>query len=216
MSPKVLDDPESIRKGLNDMRYRKSDVSAGQIVQAAIRVIARQGYARTSLLDIAKEAGMSKGAIHYHFPTKEALIDVVLKTACDAVQSRTIVAWERGGGPFEALHSALETLWSARAERNDDAVVVADLLAQSLYDERLKPHLAEFYRLAANQIHEHLTSHFFALGIRPRISEELLPRLVIGLLDGLVMQHFVDPGVLDPKDVVAAVEALGRSLFEAP
>ena len=157
---------------------------------------------------------MSKGAIHYHFPTKEALIEVVLKTACDAVQARTIVAWERGGSPFEALRSAIETLWSARAERSDDAMVVADLLAQSLYDGQLRPHLAEFYRLAGEQIREHLTSHFFRLGIRPRISEDLLPRLVIGLLDGLVMQHFVDPGVLDPKEVVDAVETLGRSLFE--
>lgn len=197
------------------MRYKKSDTSSAQIVQAAIRVLARQGYARTSLLDIAKEAGMSKGAIHYHFPTKEALIEVVLKTACDAVQARTIQAWERGGSPFEALHSALDTLWRVRAERSDDAMVVADLLAQSLYDERLRPHMADFYRLAATQIHEYLTSHFFGLGFRPRISEALLPRLVIGLLDGLVMQHFVDPTVLDPEDVVAAVEALGRGLFEA-
>ena len=44
------------------MAYAKSAVSSQQIIDAAIRVLARQGYARTSLLDIAKEAGMSKGA----------------------------------------------------------------------------------------------------------------------------------------------------------
>ena len=31
---------------------------------------------------------MSKGAVHYHFPTKESLIEVVLTTATDAVQPR--------------------------------------------------------------------------------------------------------------------------------
>ncbi|MFW6031642.1 MAG: TetR family transcriptional regulator, partial [Myxococcota bacterium] len=46
------------------MRYKKSEISSAQIVQAAIRVLARQGYARTSLMDIAREAGMSKGAVH--------------------------------------------------------------------------------------------------------------------------------------------------------
>ncbi len=56
------------------MPYKKSAISAAQIVAAAIRVVARQGYAHTSLKDIADEAGMSKGAVHYHFSTKEALV----------------------------------------------------------------------------------------------------------------------------------------------
>ena len=86
------------------MRYKKSAISAAQIVAAATRVIARQGYARTSLNDIAKEAGMSKGAVHYHFPTKEELVSKVLETATDAVAQRTMAAWQSGGqNPLDAL-----------------------------------------------------------------------------------------------------------------
>ncbi len=198
------------------MRYKKSEISAAQIIDAAIRVLARQGYARTSLADIAREAGMSKGAVHYHYSTKEALIDQVLETACNAVQEKTLNAWSNAESPFASLRSSLEALWTARAERTDEALVVADLLAQSLYDDKLRPRLAEYYRLAADQITEHLTAHFFALGIRPKIPAELLPRLVIGLLDGLVMQHFVEPGVLSPEDVVNSIETLAFSLFEPP
>ena len=40
------------------MPYPKSERSAAQIVAAATRVLAAKGYARTSLLDIAREAGM--------------------------------------------------------------------------------------------------------------------------------------------------------------
>jgi len=36
------------------MAYAKSAVSSQQIIDAAIRVLARQGYAKTSLLEIAK------------------------------------------------------------------------------------------------------------------------------------------------------------------
>ena len=93
------------------MAYAKSAVSSQQIIDAAIRVLARQGYAKTSLLEIAKEAGMSKGALHYHYPTKEALIHAVLETACNAVQTRTMQAWSPSDNPFEALRKSTKRSW---------------------------------------------------------------------------------------------------------
>ncbi len=198
------------------MRYKKSDISSAQIIAAAIRVLARKGYANTSLMDIAREAKMSKGAVHYHFPTKEALMGIVLSTACDAVQNRTIAAWTSGDSAFTSLRASLETLWAVRAERTDEALVVADLLAQSLYNDSLRPQLAEYYALAANQITEYLTANLFAMGVKPAINLDILPRLVLGLLDGLVMQAFVDPEVLKPDDVVDAIEALAMGLLRPP
>lgn len=197
------------------MGYKKSEISASQIVQAAIRVLARQGYARTSLMDIAKEAGMSKGAVHYHFPTKDALIQVVLETACDTVARRTLDAWETGGGnALAALRSSIEELWRVRAEKTDETLVVADLLAQSQYDEALRPKLAAYYRYAAAQVHEHLMQHIVAIGLRPKVPPEVLPRILLGLLDGLVMQAFVDGEALKADDVVHSIETIAASLFE--
>ena len=195
------------------MAYAKSAVSSQQIVDAAIRVLARQGYAKTSLLDIAKEAGMSKGALHYHYPTKEALIHTVLETACNAVQARTMQAWSPSDNPFAALRKSLDELWATRAERSDEALVVADLLALSLSDESLRPKLAEFYELGAQQIRAYLEENLMSLGLEPRISPEILPRIVIGLLDGLVMQAFVDPDALSPEEVVDAVQTIAISIF---
>ena len=177
------------------MRYKKSAISAAQIVAAATRAIARKGYARTSLNDIAREAGMSKGAVHYHFPTKEVLVAKVLETACDAVAERTKDAWQRGGNdPLEALRASVRELWAVRTTRSDEVAVVADLLAQALHDESLRPQLAGYYRFASAQTTEHLVTAMAGFGMRPRVSPELVPRLLLGLLDGLVMQVFVDPG----------------------
>ena len=198
---------------VESVAYKKSELSTKQIVDAAITVLAKKGYAQTSLLDIATQAGMSKGAVHYHFPTKEALIDVVLETACTAVQQRTIAAWSTQDNPFESLRKSLNELWQTRAERTDEALVVADLLAQSLYNERLRPRLAEYYRLAADQINQYLQDNFYALGASTRIAPELLPRIVIGLLDGLVMQAFVEPDAFGPDDVVDAIEALAMGVL---
>ncbi len=195
------------------MAYAKSAVSSQQIIDAAIRVLARQGYGGTSLLEIAKEAGMSKGALHYHYPTKEALIHAVLEAACNAVQARAVQAWSPSDNPFEALRRSLEELWATRAERTDEALVVAELLALSLYDESLRPKLAEFYELGAEQIRDYLDKNLVSLGLERRISLKLLPRVVIGILDGLVMQAFVDPDAFSADEVVDAVQTIAISMF---
>ncbi len=196
------------------MPYKKSEVSSSQIVQAAIQVLARQGYARTSLMDIAKEAGMSKGAVHYHFPTKEALIQVVLETACDAVASRTLSAWGRGDSAVTSIRSSLEELWRVRAERTPEALVIADLLAQSQYDDSLRPKLAAYYRYAACQVQEQVVPTLRAMGLTPKVPEQVLPRILLGLLDGLVLQIFVDPESLETEQVLDAVQLIAGALFE--
>ncbi len=197
------------------MRYRKSEASIAQILSAAVRVLARQGYARTSLMDIAREAGMSKGAVHYHFPSKDDLMGAVLTHACDAVRERTVAAWsgERAEA-LEALRASVRELWTARTRMSDEARVVADLLAQSLHDEKLRPRLADYYRLAAAQVEEHLTEQSAQLGLRPRIAPALLARIVIGLLDGLAMQQIVDGRALSEEEVLEAIELMALGLFD--
>ncbi len=197
------------------MRYKKSAISAAQIVAAATRVIARQGYARTSLNDIAREAGMSKGAVHYHYPTKEALVTKVLETATDAVAERTKSAWQAGGNdPIEALRASVRELWAVRTSGSEEVRVVSDLLAQALHDETLRPQLAAYYRFASTQTTEYLIVVLASYGLRPRVSPELVPRLLLGLLDGLLLQVFVDPDVIEPEELVRSVELIAGALFE--
>jgi AcrR family transcriptional regulator len=196
------------------MRYKKSEISVDHIVRAAVRVLARQGYANTSLMDIAKEAGMSKGAVHYHFPTKEALMRVVLRTACEEVANRTLQAWITGGNPFESLRSSMRELWRARAELSDDASVFVDLLAQSFHDHKLREPLAEYYRFATQQVNEHIKENLEKVGLESKLPIEILPRILHALLDGLLMQQIVDPEAVHEDQVVDVLEKLAISMFQ--
>jgi AcrR family transcriptional regulator len=195
------------------MGYKKSKISIASIVDAAMRVLARQGYARTSLNDIASEVGMSKGAVHYHFPTKEALMGQVLQTACDEVAQRTLGIWSATGNPMEALRSSLRELWRARAELTDEAKVVADLLAQSLHDHSLRPPLAQYYRFASAQLEPPIKELLQALGMQSRLEPSKIPRLVHAMLDGLLLQKIVDPEAIQEEFVIQALEALGQALL---
>jgi AcrR family transcriptional regulator len=198
------------------MRYKKSEISVGHIVEATMRVLARQGYAHTSLMDIANEVGMSKGAVHYHFPTKEALITQVLETAVDAVAERTRKVWTAGENPLLAVRSALHELWNARTALSDEVKVVADLLAQSMHDPKLREPLATYYRFAFAQVEEHLRNNAEALGLRPKIDPAFIPRILHALLDGLLLQKLVEPESIRDEQVIEALEIIALSLLEFP
>jgi len=53
--------------------------TAQQILEAAERVILRNGVAKATLDEIAREASISKGGVLHHFPSKEAVLVAVLQ-----------------------------------------------------------------------------------------------------------------------------------------
>jgi len=49
-----------------------------QLVGCAIEAIAQLGYPRTTVAEVARRAGVSKGVVTYHFPAKDDLIQAVI------------------------------------------------------------------------------------------------------------------------------------------
>lgn len=60
--------------------------SRNDILDAAQRVVAREGAANLTLDAVAKESGFSKGGLLYNFPSKEALIQGMLQRLIDKVE----------------------------------------------------------------------------------------------------------------------------------
>ncbi len=50
-----------------------------QIIDCAINTIAELGFANASIDQIAKRAGVSKGVVTYHFPSKEEIVDAIIE-----------------------------------------------------------------------------------------------------------------------------------------
>lgn len=60
-------------------------MSAPEIIAAADRLLARYGYRRMTVEDIAREANIGKGTIYLHFPSKEAVILAVINRHTEAI-----------------------------------------------------------------------------------------------------------------------------------
>jgi AcrR family transcriptional regulator len=88
-------------KGKNGNGAERVEDRPGQLLEIACRLFARRGYDGTSLRDIAEEAKITKAALYYHFPNKEALYQHIV---LESMQSM----FDRVGAAVAAAKSATE------------------------------------------------------------------------------------------------------------
>lgn len=79
-----------------------------EVLDATWRLIAEVGYGRVRIADIAKRVGTSTGTIHYHFDTKEDVLNAAFRFAAADARRRSEVALATLDDPWERLVALLE------------------------------------------------------------------------------------------------------------
>jgi len=69
---------KTIPSGRYSGRVTKAETTRARILSAAEEVVLRDGVAHLTLEAAAAEAGMSKGGVLYHFPSRDALVQAML------------------------------------------------------------------------------------------------------------------------------------------
>jgi len=105
-------------------RGQPSSLRAEQVAQTRAALIAagrhlfgRDGFADTSVEDLAREARVTIGALYHHFPTKAALFETV----------------------FEAVHAELLTASAVAAQGASDEIELLTLGTEAFLDAVLRP-----------------------------------------------------------------------------
>lgn len=73
------------------------------ILDAAERVFHENGVSRTSLDEIAKAAGVTRGAVYWHFANKAALFDALMLRLLEPLEARLTELRSGEGNPINAL-----------------------------------------------------------------------------------------------------------------
>lgn len=98
-----------------------------QMVDAAIVVLARDGYAKTTFARIAEQAGISPGLITYHFGTRDELFAAIGQAVDARLDAAMAGRAEGAGGYVEALQLMLVGYVSYCAEHADDMLALSQL-----------------------------------------------------------------------------------------
>ncbi len=111
-----------------------------RILDTAERLIGQQGYAGTSLRQIISAAGVNLAAVHYHFGSKEDLLDELISRKADPVNAKRLALLDRyeaeaGGGPVEVekiLAAFFDPMVETCAESPDFVKVMGRIYSEGL------------------------------------------------------------------------------------
>lgn len=120
----------------------KSLRTRARILDTAMRLFAEVGYHAAANPVIAQAAGLTRGAMLYHFPSREALVEAAI-AHIEAERSRLFeaVAAVPPGAGVDAAEHAIDAYWGLLRER--PFVAFAELEAAARTDAMLRARLVE-------------------------------------------------------------------------
>ncbi len=170
------------------------------ILDAAERVVAREGSGRLTIDAVVRESGFSKGGVLYNFPSKQALIEGMVSRLIHQAQTDCDTALEHAGAsganPVAAL---LQALLDFKSVNRDLAMAVLAAAAES-------PELLDPVRDTMTRIREDVIA---------RAPDPVMARIALLAADGLHLGDLLGLDMITP-DEQEAVEARLIQLVSEP
>lgn len=177
-----------------------SDAVRDQLLDAAARVFAREGYDGTKILDIVAEAGLSTGAVYGRFGSKNALLqEAVVRRAASVVNLEV-----------SGVETVVQTLLRFGPLTDDEAVRLEALVAA-----RREPEVAEAILEADRVRTGKLRPLFEAATVDGTIDPALDPVAVLFLVRTLYLGVLLQRAAGGVPPEAAAWEALVRRITGA-
>ena len=184
-----------------------------ELLTAALRVFARRGYAQAGVDEIAAEAGYSKGALYWHFASKEEVLLALLEERVDAPMREMVALLE--SAPPDRDMSLEATRGFARQLRDQREAVLLDreYWSLALRDPVLRATYVGRQAELRGALASALTARARHLGApdSPMTAEDVA-RVVISIIGGLTVDELIEPGSVRPQLVGEALAVIYAGL----
>jgi AcrR family transcriptional regulator len=188
---------------------------ARRIVDAMRRSVAGRGVARSTFDHVAREAGVSRGLLHYYFGTKERLLAEVVRRdgelKMEALESQ--LGQARTADDFVAL---LVTSLEDLVAHDPDLVAVGfELFTLSLRNPDIAAEYAEIQRGMCAHIATVLAAKQDEGVLHLTAPPEAVVEVLMSLADGMALRMLLEPQ-RDFRETIAAGVACVRALVADP
>jgi TetR/AcrR family transcriptional regulator, cholesterol catabolism regulator len=176
-----------------------ADGREAQLLSIARRLFARHGYDATSLRDIAEEARITKAALYYYFPNKDALYERVVIDSMDALLAEVTAAVERAPTPTAKIRAFLHASADSLEYRRDHWLAGSNAFWQAGSTGRRG--LALTQRDAYERMLRQCIGDGIASGELRAVDDAMAARLLLSGLNQMARWHRPD-GSLRAREVI--------------
>ena len=169
-----------------------------QILQAALTCFARKGYHQTTMDDIVKEAGLSKGGVYWHFGSKKELFLVLFEAMIADTEVAVLNSLETNQSVREKLIDTLR-MYSVLATADEFQSIMPlliDVWAQNRRDPDVNQVTVALYHRFREPLVQ-LIDAGIAAGEFKSVNAQALANILFALYDGLMVQWMIDESAVD-------------------
>ncbi|MCB6219959.1 TetR/AcrR family transcriptional regulator [Bacillus paralicheniformis] len=120
-----------------------------KIIKAGLHLFAKNGFASTTIQDIANECNISKGAFYLHFKSKEALLLAIIKYYIDRTMENMKIIQQKNFPPKETFKEQIAYQFSESKEHRDFILV---MISEHSIPENSK--IEEYFKNVSQKFHE--------------------------------------------------------------
>ena len=169
---------------------------------AAIDCFARLGYQGTSIDRIARDAGVTKGAVYYHFRDKEELLFEAVKDRIGGFEKHVLKEVTSAQDALANLRQVIDACFFHATVSNHRRFIIT-LMVEAL---DTNPRLSAEFRNILRRMRAFLTA-VIARGqeqgsLRRDVAPEAVAAALAGSIIGAEVQHYQDPDEVDLRRVL--------------
>ena len=187
---------------------------AQRIVEAMRSSVARRGVAGSTFDHVAREAGVSRGLLHYYFGTKERLLAEVVRHDADVRMALLDTQLATAATPDDVLERLVSSLEEFVEDEPEIITLIFELFALSRRHEEVAVEYAQLTRRTREQLAAILRTKQEEGAVRLGAEAEEVADVLFAMADGMALRMLSEPD-RDWATTIAASVAAARTLLDA-
>jgi AcrR family transcriptional regulator len=168
---------------------------ASLIVEAMRASVAARGISGSTFDHVAREAGVSRGLLHYYFGTKERLLVEVVRRECDVSLDRLERALASAASADDVLAALVQSFEEFIGEGPSGPVTFFEILTLAQRNEEIAAELTELGRQIRLHVARLLRAKDEAGVLSLKADPEATAGLLLALADGLTVRMLSEPAL---------------------
>jgi len=184
----------------------KTDLKTEKILAAVRCLLAKNGYMGTTINLVAKEAGVSRGLLHYYFKTKDEMLARVIKENMEISIAMISEVFHRHRTPEGYAKGIVSLLRNIMETDPDFLNLFFEGFAVARQSQIVKDELSSLYGKFRNALEAGLVAAKDKGIIRPALPLESLAAIITGLVDGMGLQLLTEPALCQNQTIWDSIE----------